>query len=80
MPETTTLHTPSREELDAMIARLVAVGDDEEELTFWSSIYEDLEPEEQHALATLLSNELHDIQTTLAAASPPSNPPLTSHA
>lgn len=51
---------PERE-IDALIAQLVTLGEDPEELEFWTLIYDDLEEAEQQELLTNLKEEIKDL-------------------
>lgn len=51
---------PERE-IDVLTAQLVKLGEDPEELEFWTLIYDDLEEAEQQELLTNLKTEIRDL-------------------
>ncbi len=52
----------TKEELSKIIDQLVALGEDKDELNYWLSIYDDLEPDAQTELVNNLKTELQDLQ------------------
>jgi hypothetical protein len=52
-----------RIEFDRLVSGLVSLGEDREELTFWSDIFETLDDDQKHELIANLSKELGDLES-----------------
>ena len=48
----------SKQNLEKLVGQLSNLGEDKDELNLWLTIFEDLEPEEQGELTTILQDEL----------------------
>ena len=51
-----------QEELNELINKLSALGEDRDELELWSKIFQDLDPSEQASLITNLETELQQLE------------------
>lgn len=51
-----------QEELNELVNKLAALGEDIDELEMWSSIFQDLDPSERASLVTNLKTELQQIE------------------
>lgn len=51
----------SEREIDTLIAQLIKLGEDPEELEFWTLIFDDLEAPEQQEILTNLKEEIKDL-------------------
>lgn len=51
-----------QEELNELIIKLIALGEDRDELELWSKIFQDLGPSEQSELITNLQIELQQLE------------------
>lgn len=54
----------TQDELNNIIQKLIALGEDAEELNLWKDIYADLDPEDQKELDENLTNELKELQAS----------------
>ncbi|HEY4479298.1 MAG TPA: hypothetical protein VI981_03005 [Candidatus Paceibacterota bacterium] len=54
--------TYDKQNLDELIEKLLKFGEDAEELGYWQSIFDDLEPGEQEALISNLRDELEKLE------------------
>lgn len=50
------------EELNELVSKLSALGENRDELELWSKIFQDLDPSEQTALITNLQTELRQLE------------------
>ena len=51
-----------QKELNELINKLSALGEDKDELELWSKIFQDLDPAEQTSLITNLQTELQQLE------------------
>lgn len=51
-----------KEELKNIIEELLKLGEDRDELQYWSEIFEDLTPEEQEGILNNLKTELEELK------------------
>ncbi len=49
-------------DLQNLIAKLLKLGEDKDELDFWLSLYDDLDPAEQRELTANLEGELQKLE------------------
>ena len=50
-----------KEKLEALVPKLVALGEDEKELGFWLKVFDDLKEDEQTSLIRNLEEELSEL-------------------